>query len=128
MGIRFLEKLGESAEDGGNEDFVVSPEAKEIIEYIAGAVLFKLKERYSRSIKKKTSAHNKDYTAVLLKSDIYESSSMELKQVMQHAFKLFYKIIKHHECELFMEKYKIKKKCVGKGKALRVKLADKNAL
>jgi hypothetical protein len=42
--------------------------------------------------------------------------------------KLFHKILIHHECKLILERYKIKKKLVGKGKALRSKLSDTNSV
>lgn len=41
---------------------------------------------------------------------------------------LFHKIMSHHECFLYLEQLKIKKKCTGKGKGLRTKLADKKTL
>jgi hypothetical protein len=48
--------------------------------------------------------------------------------VLKNILQVLHKTLSHHECDLYMEKMKIKKKCTGKGKGLRTKLADKNTL
>ncbi|ELU11045.1 hypothetical protein CAPTEDRAFT_215599 [Capitella teleta] len=52
-------------------------------------------------------------------------SSCQDHIIMQDAYNLFTKICSHHKCKMFLGKLKVEKKCVGKGKALRTKLADK---
>jgi len=41
---------------------------------------------------------------------------------------LFHKILIHHECKLKLEKVKISKNLVDKGKALRAELSSENSL
>ena len=48
--------------------------------------------------------------------------------VLRDILKLFHKILSHHQCFKVIEKIKEKKRCSGKGRALRTKLADKNSL
>lgn len=66
------------------------------------------------------------YTKKMMTLEFYTGSRFQ--DIIRDIIPLFNKIMCHHQCNMFLEKYKIKKKCVGKGKALRTRLADKNSL
>lgn len=155
----------------------VTEDQTEVLEYIGGAILCKLRKRYERHgrmaavdvvnslinpnndtkpslIKTKSrgglitpvqeltclvSIAYKKFKAGLKSSDqlvedvlldVPENSTMADfdPAVLKDIIKLFHLIMSHHQCYLFLEQLKIKNKCTGKGKALRVKLADKYTL
>lgn len=153
----------------------ITEDQAEVIQYIIGAILFKLKKRYTRQkkfnkldeleglvdsenvtnyrlLKVKSRGGlihptedllplmNIGYQSfkgglkvaaiyineVLLLARVDESSLSSIdEEVLRDILNLFHKILRHHQCDLFLEKMKIKKKCTGKGKGLRAKLVDK---
>jgi hypothetical protein len=147
----------------------------EILEYISGAILHKLKKRYQRlgmtsnldNIAALVDLNPPTTTLIAAKSrgglltpvselmplviSGYNCFNRELQQadyfcaevleqfpedqlpdvtitVLEDILKLLHKILCHHECFKFLEHMKIPKKCTGRGRALRCKLADKNTL
>lgn len=68
----------------------------------------------------------KSFVTKMTRMEFYTTSPY--KDVVKDIIMFFHKMMCHHQLKMFMEKYKVKKKCVGKGKALRTKLADKNSL
>lgn len=153
----------------------ITPDQAEIVDYITGAILHKLHQRYSRNEKaeekavlyelvtneekgliavktrggllqpnheisiamhrafeifnanKKTTRHQ--FVEQILDITEFKTSKLvEIPSVIKDVIYLFYKILKHHECFKVLERVKIKKKCSGKGRSLRAKLADKNSL
>lgn len=57
-----------------------------------------------------------------------ECEALAGHDVVHDCVKLFRKICTHHECFKFIERKKWSTGCTGKGKALRIKLCDKNTL
>lgn len=153
----------------------VTPEQAEVVDYITGAILHKLHQRYNRKGKAEEKAvlhelvedREKGLIAVKTKggllqpkkeicilmhrafeifndnkkstrhqfvgqilniSEFKTSELVKIPSVMKDVIYLFHKILKHHDCFKVLESVKIKKKCSGKGRSLRAKLADKNSL
>ncbi|ELU15258.1 hypothetical protein CAPTEDRAFT_212497, partial [Capitella teleta] len=158
----------------------VTDHQSEIIMYITGAILHKLKKRYARSgrsddldVIEGLISHEKKkgprpslievksrgglltpvealeplmriayqkfktglksaglFSAEVMTTGLPEESPISDldDRVMNDIMRLFHKIMCHHECFLFLEKLKNKNNCTGKGKALRVKLADNRTL
>lgn len=166
----------ESAKDPSSIE--ISTDQEEVIQYITGAILFKLKKRYTRQKKTRSleeldvlidSAKTVEYRLIKVKSrggliypdrdllplmymgykicvaglkaaEIYTDEVLHQARVdeselccvdldvLKDILKLLHKILCHHQCDLFLEKMKIKKRCTGKGKGLRSKLVDKRTL
>ena len=177
--LQLCEALQSKTSSSSSSPVLVNSEARDIINYIGGAVIRKLKGRYTRlglqqrvdqlsQFQEPTSSLDHTYfspsepTLIQLKTrGGLVTPTTELSDFLCGAYsvfkgdpkcnsatfvvkvslplscddacrtdilKLFHKILIHHECKLILERYKIQKKLVGKGKALRNKLSDKNSL